>query len=396
MTLKAAIVGDLDSLRSFTNGLPTVLITDRPEAIRSRWCKQWRLLPKGYGPDLLLETLITLGKDSKDPLILFYCDDATLLLISRNRAELSQYYKFNLPPEELIEACTSKLEFVGLATKCCLPAPAQLTSEDIQSPRDIEGKLNFPVILKPGLHIGWHAYLTTRHAQFEPSKVLLANDMQEFITAFGIICEFAPDFVVQEYIHGNEDSIYSFHTYVSKEGVPLTWYVGRKIRTYPTLAGESSYIELIYDDEVVRLGLEIIRKLGVLGPVKIDFKKDAVRNEYYLLELNLRFNLWNHLGSACGINLPQVAYHDICGLDYQVVREYRTGMRWINFVLDCKAFFRELRPAGLLGFGAWLRSLMAPKVCHIFSWRDPYPFVYYCIAAVIRKVRAAIRLKTTT
>ena len=115
VTLKAVIVGDLDSLRSFTNDLPTVLITDRAEAIRSRWCKEWRLLPKGYAADLLLSTLVALGKASDNPMILFYGDDATLLLISRNRVELSRYYQFLLPPEDLIEACTSKSEFADLA-----------------------------------------------------------------------------------------------------------------------------------------------------------------------------------------------------------------------------------------------------------------------------------------
>ena len=390
VTLKAVIVGDLDSLRSFTNDLPTVLITDRAEAIRSRWCKEWRLLPKGYAADLLLSTLVALGKASDNPMILFYGDDATLLLISRNRVELSRYYQFLLPPEDLIEACTSKSEFADLAVARGLPAPRQLASPDCRSPGEIEGKLDFPVILKPGLHIGWHEFMSTRHPEQEPAKVLLANNMQEFTSAYHIISRFSPDFVVQEYINGGEDSIYSFHTYVSKEGVPLTWYVGKKIRTYPTRAGESSCIELVYDDEVVRLGLDIIQKLDVVGPVKIDFKKDAVKSKYYLLELNLRFNLWNHLGTACGINLPQVAYHDICDLDYRIDHEYSTGMRWINFVLDAKAYFTELRPAGLMGFGTWLHSLMGPKVCHVFSWRDPYPFVYFCITRVIHKARAAI------
>lgn len=395
MTLKAVIVGDLDSLRSFTNDLSTILITDKTEAVRSRWCKDWRLLPQGYGPDLLLSTLITLGKESTDPSILFYSDDATLLLISRNRVELSRYYKFLLPSEELTEACTSKTEFATLSSECDLPVPRELTSENFQSPEDFSGKLNFPVILKPGSHLGWREFIVTKHASVEPAKVLMANNMQEFTSAYGIISQFSANFVVQEYIHGGEDSIYSFHTYVSKAGLPLTWYVGRKIRTYPTIAGESSYIELIRDDEVVRLGLEIIEKLGVVGPVKIDFKKDSLTKEYYLLELNLRFNLWNHLGTACGINLPQIAYHDICNLDYLITREYRTDIRWINFVLDSKGYFKDPGSARLLGFGSWVRSLMAPKVCHVFSWRDPYPFVYFCISGVIRKVREAFQLQTT-
>ncbi len=391
MTLRAVIVGDLDSLRSFTNDLPTLLITDKTEAIRSRWCKDWRLLPRGFGPDLLLDTLINVGKESRDPSVLFYGDDATLLVISRNREELSRYYKFLLSPEALTEACTDKSKFATLSRECGLPVPEQLSSEDFQFPEGIQDKLDFPVILKPGSHIGWRDFITTRHGEVKPAKVLIANDMQEFRSAYGIISQFTPDFVVQEYIHGGEDSIYSFHTYVNKEGLPLTWYVGRKIRTYPAVAGESSYVELIYEEEVVELGLDIIKKLGVVGPVKIDFKKDAIKSKYYLLELNLRCNLWNHLGTACGINLPQIAYHDICELNYPIPHEYITGTRWINFILDAKTFFKDLRPAGLLGFGQWIRSLMAPKVCHVFSWRDPYPFVYFCASGVIRKIRKATR-----
>lgn len=137
----------------------------------------------------------------------------------------------------------------------------------------------------------------------------------------------------------------------------------------------STYLELTEEPELVRIAMEILKKLQFVGVVKVDFKKDRQRNRFYLLEINARFNLWNHLGAVCGVNLPQLAYADLTGQSWTPRSRYKMGVRWLSFGNDLRAVLRDYHPDGALSWVEWLLSYRGRKVYETFSWRDPYPFV---------------------
>jgi predicted ATP-grasp superfamily ATP-dependent carboligase len=178
---------------------------------------------------------------------------------------------------------------------------------------------------------------------------------------------------VQQYIPGGEDLIYSYHAYVDEHFRPLGEFAGRKLRTYPKHAGVSTYLELVHEPELLRIGREVIDRIGLIGPVKLDFKRAADTGQFHLLEVNPRYTLWNHLGAAAGINLPMIAHADLTGRPVPTASSYRAGVRWLSFGNDLRAFLRDYRPEGM-SVGEWLQSFRAPKVYDIFSWGDPLPF----------------------
>jgi predicted ATP-grasp superfamily ATP-dependent carboligase len=108
---------------------------------------------------------------------------------------------------------------------------------------------------------------------------------------------------------------------------------------------------------------------------KIDFKKDSRRGNFFVLEINARFNLWNYLGAACGVNIPRVAYKYLLGQPCKPQHEYRTGIKWLSFGNDLRAFLRDYNREGDLSWRRWLLSYRSRKVYDVFSWRDPYPSV---------------------
>ncbi|HEX2974141.1 MAG TPA: hypothetical protein VHP11_17540 [Tepidisphaeraceae bacterium] len=111
------------------------------------------------------------------------------------------------------------------------------------------------------------------------------------------------------------------------------------------------------------------------GPIKLDFKRHPGTGDFYLLEGNTRFTLWNHLGAACGVNLPYIAWLDLLyGQSGLPSVEYLTGVKWLAFGNDLRAFARDYRPEGDLSWPRWLLSLRGRKVYNVFSWRDPWPF----------------------
>lgn len=374
-----AVLAGLSLLRCFVGEkIFTLVISSDPDDVtfKSKYCRRKRLIASPVSdPAKAVRDLEELGESFSQKPVLYYGDDPTLLLISRNRERLEKYYLFQLPEPEMVEQLVDKTLFAGLADSRELPVPRTLTSKRAPTAEAALKLLSLPCIVKPNLRDGWYECEAVMKQGGLPIKALRANTAAELDSLYRTVGEFTNDFVVQEYVPGGDDCIYSFHAYFDSHSEPLAYYVGRKIRTYPKESGASTYLELVKEPEVVELGTEILKKLKFTGPVKIDFKKDPIRNGYYLLEINARFNLWNHLGTACGVNLPLVAYRDLAGQTCEPQKEYRTGVRWLAFGDDLRAFVRHYRPAGDLTWVGWLKSYGSKKVYQIFSWRDPYPFV---------------------
>jgi predicted ATP-grasp superfamily ATP-dependent carboligase len=185
-------------------------------------------------------------------------------------------------------------------------------------------------------------------------------------------------------VPGGDDAIWSFHGFAAPGGELLEWFVGRKIRTFPALTGDSSYLRLAHDDGLAALGRDIAARLPLAGIFKMDFKRSAATGRFYLLEINTRFNLWHYLGARNGVNLARVAYEFLTQDRRPEKSNAQTRYRWLSLGLDWRAY-RELRARRALSLAAWLLSLArAPKVYDLFAWTDPLPFARYWSARLGR------------
>lgn len=374
----AVLLTDLNLLRCFAgSGIPTVVVSSDPSDVTfySRYCRHKEVMAPASAPETALRDLQRTGQRFVEKPVLFYADDATLLLVSRNRDRLAQYYRFLLPDRDLVEDLVDKTRFAHLADRLRLPVPKTVLSRELRTPDALEAHLSLPCILKPNYHIGWFESNAVLAHGGHPRKVLLATNADELRRMYSQIEQFTDDFVVQEYVPGGADSLYSFHAYFNRRSEPVAYYVGRKIRTYPRESGVSTYLELVREPHVVQAGLEILTALRFVGIVKIDFKKDVDRGRLYLLEINPRFNLWHYLGAACGVNLPWVAYTDLVGAPSRLRADYSTDIRWLSFANDARGFVRDYHRGQQLSWPAWLLSLRGKKVHDVFSWCDPYPSV---------------------
>jgi predicted ATP-grasp superfamily ATP-dependent carboligase len=376
---RAVLVGDLNMLRSFAGtGVPTTVVARKSQDLTflSRHCAERATIPDPRVDEAgAVEGLIAVAAAGADRPVLFYGDDSMLLLLSRHRDRLNEFYRYRMPPASLIEACVDKCRFAELAARSGVPVPRGVRSAEQPTAEGIVREVGLPCVIKPNQGIEWFRSEAVRRAGGKPQKMLLASTREDLDRLLGDMATSSPQFMAQEYIPGGEDQIYSYHAYVDGSGRLAGEYVGRKVRTYPSVGGVSTYVGLIDAPAVRDLGRDVLQRLGVTGVVKIDFKRDVRRDRYLVLELNLRFNLWNYLGTACGVNLPLTAYRDNCGLPLPPLpASWRTDVRWLSFGDDLRAMVRDYRPSGEVSWGTWLRSLSAPKVYEMFAWDDPLPF----------------------
>jgi predicted ATP-grasp superfamily ATP-dependent carboligase len=396
--IPAVVIGDLLLLHCFLGtGIPIISVPRSDDDV-TRYSRLFR--PSGLtiqdlqnrGEIFFLEKLLDISQHAGNRPVLFFGDDQILSFVMRHRDILQRHFRMTLPSSEMLLACGEKGHFNDLAVSHNLPVPRGINGTVDLCSQQVAREIGFPCVFKPSSHVGWHQAVSEQTEDRMPRKVLVADNIDTCATALSRMREFSDEFVIQECIEGGEDEIYSFHTYRPASGPGSAFFVGQKIRTYPSANGESTFLKLVHNAEVHRMGLEIVRMLDIRGPVKIDFKRDPGRdNKFYLLEVNLRFTLWNYLGASCGVNLPLLAYQDACSLPQKLPHTYRTDINWLHFENDARTFFKDYLPSGQLSVFAWITTLMQPKVCAIFAWQDPLPFFVQASRSVLRVTKQLSR-----
>jgi predicted ATP-grasp superfamily ATP-dependent carboligase len=175
--------------------------------------------------------------------------------------------------------------------------------------------------------------------------------------------------LAQQLIPGPEVNVESYHVYVDGHGDIAGEFTGRKIRTYPTEYGHSTAVETSNSPDVQALGREMVRRLGLRGVAKFDFKRGP-DSKLYLLEINPRFNLWHHLGAAAGVNLPALVYSDLVRRPRCAARRATVGVEWCAVWEDAKA-----TKAQGVSFFKWLPWMLRCETKSGMAWDDPMPFV---------------------
>jgi predicted ATP-grasp superfamily ATP-dependent carboligase len=174
--------------------------------------------------------------------------------------------------------------------------------------------------------------------------------------------------LAQSEVVGPETRIESFHVYQDAEGT-VAGFTGRKIRTYPAAFGDSTALEITDQPDVAEAGADVVRRLGLVGVAKLDFKRDA-RGRLHLLEVNPRFTLWHHPGALAGVNIPRLVYGDLTGEPRPPALRVRVGVRWCRLWADWPA----ARAAGI-PFLRWLPWALASEAKKAMVWHDPMPLV---------------------
>jgi predicted ATP-grasp superfamily ATP-dependent carboligase len=335
----------------------------------SRYCAGVIELPPIAERDAYVEALARAGRELAarhgKPVPLFYDNDDRLALIQDCRAALAPHFALLLNEPELGDALLDKSRFQALAERVALPVPRRIDWDALGTERG-------PVLVKPRTRTAWDHSSVRLQLFGGTGKARVFGSGRE-ARADALVAQLAGQLSFQEYVPGGDDAIWSFHGFCASGGEVLEWFVGRKIRTFPALTGDSSYLRLARDDGLVALGRRIAAQLRLAGVFKMDFKRSRATGRFYLLEINTRFNLWHYLGAVNGVNLPRVAYDFLVEGRLPERSVAKTRARWLSLRYDWLAY-RELKARGEITTAAWLCSLaQAPKVYDLFSWSDPLP-----------------------
>lgn len=384
--LPVVLLGGLNIVRALgMAGIPVIIASSgrRTTSMASRYCAGVIELPPINDRDGVVDALVDAGKrlaaHHRAPIPLFFDNDDRLALVQDRRAALAPHFALLLNEPALGAALLEKSRFQDFAEHHGLPVPRRLDWEAL-------GAEASPVLAKPKTRTGWDHSSVRRQLFGGAGKArIFASGREARAQIEALAAPLAGLLSFQEYVPGGDDAIWSLHGFAAPGGEILEWFVGRKIRTWPALTGDSSYLRLARDERLVALGRDIARRLGLTGIFKMDFKRSDASGRYYLLEINTRFNLWHYLGACGGVNLPKVAYEYLVSGKQPLHTEAKRDVRWLCLHYDWRAF-KELRARREITLTAWLLSLAhTPMVYDLFSWSDPMPFVRHWV----KKIRGA-------
>ncbi len=287
--------------------------------------------------------------------VVFPTHDEALNVISRHLGDLTLLAPF--PEWNVLERVQSKRAQLEHAEAAGVDIPRTFFPGSAPEARAAAEELGFPVLVKPEHPIGFKQRF--RRQAFRCDTPLEVED------AYAKAAEFAP--MVQELVPGGDDTLYTIGSYLRPDGKPLGIFSGRKLRQTPRGIGTCRVGEAVWVPEIVDAALSLLREFGYFGLSQVEFKRDARDGRFRLMEINPRLWQWHGLATACGVDLPRIAYADLTGDAQPEAAMDGFGKRWAITLLPGERPLLQ-RP---------------PYVEAVFARDDPKPGLVH-LARVVR------------
>ena len=306
-------VNGLAAIRSLGRlGAPVVALAHRAGALgfRSRYARGL-VCPDPVGDEAgYVAFLRDLGDTLGAPAPIFPTHDEFLNAIAGNAGELGGRFLHPFPDWELLERIQDKAWQLERARSLGLPVPR--TEE---APLD---DLAFPVLVKPRDPVGFRREFGRQAFRCEDAAAL-ARDFERALP-------YRP--LVQEWIPGGDEELYTLGSYLTASGEALGLFCGRKLLQTPPGVGTCRIGESVWVDEVVEQGLALLRGIGFRGLSQVEFKRDPRDGAFRLMEINPRLWQWHGLATATGVDLTRIAYLDLIGRPPAPARMNGSRRRW--------------------------------------------------------------------
>ncbi len=233
------------------------------------------------------------------------------ILSNREEIEsLSDSFIIPMVSLEMFDELFNKESFYALCELYGLPYPRSMafrvgrdSIEALQLPFD------FPIFAKPANCV---AYANVRFAGKQKGyKVEDLRQLQEILQAVEA-SGYRESFLLQEYIQGDDESMFVYSAYVTQDH-QVAAITGGKILMHdrtPELIGNYNAITNARDEALSLQLKDFLEKIGFTGICHFDIQYDRARGGYVVFEMNIRQGRSNYYTCASGVNLAKLLVDD--------------------------------------------------------------------------------------
>jgi D-aspartate ligase len=358
-------VNGLAAVRSLGRAGMRVLALDHRSwalGFSSRYAEQIISPDPARDEEAFVALLRDLAEGFDAPAPIFPTHDEHLRVLSRRSKELEDCYRFPFPRWDVLGPLLGKRHQLEAAERAGVAIPRTFHPRSAEEAARAAGETGYPVFLKPSSQLEFRALY--RRQGFVCATPVELGEAYETMAAH--------EPMLQEFVPGGDEQLYTLGSYLGADGEVLGIFSGRKLRQTENGMGTARVGVSLWVDDVVEQGLALLRELGFHGISQVEFKRDPRTGEFKLMEVNARLWQWHGLASACGVDFPVLAYHDLVGRREPPRRMTVDGKRWaITFLAGAAPTFQrppyvdavfardDLRPfwtqAKRLAAGPWTR-----------------------------------------
>lgn len=280
--------------------------------------------------------------------------DFSARILSHNKEELSKYAIIYANDRDIFDRANNKEEVMRVCMENGIPCPQ--TFFGIESVEDIEGKIQFPVIIKP------HSMYGARGFHIFHSQ----EEMQSYVKEKQITLS---DYVIQEYIPAGS-RVMGGNVMVDRNGNIKSSYLYICEHLFPEDGGTSTLNAILDRPDIKENCERLVTMMDLKGEIGVDLMLDARDNVGKVIEINPRPVHGITLGFVAGVDHALQILEDAFGMEVTPMevtkpkaasRIGQTDMLWF---LSSKDRFRRL--SWQLGY--------KPVKEQMFYWDDPLPW----------------------
>ena len=260
---------------------------------------------------VFLKTMIEIGKEYKqkyDYLILLSCAEWYTNPIVNNMEKLKEYFILPFMNKEIKDKLEDKESFYKICDEYNLPYPKTfiVTKENKDN---LNINLPYPLALKPS-----NSTLYSE-VKFEgKEKSYKINNKEELNKVINQIFSsgYNGHIIVQDYIPGNDDTMYVLNCYSNKEGKVKMMCLGHCLLEEHTPYGIGNYRAIIStgDEKIYKIIQNFLEDIKYVGFSNFDLKYDYRDDTYKLFEINIRQGRSSYFTTAAGLNMAKYLVDD--------------------------------------------------------------------------------------
>lgn len=306
-----------------------------------------------HKPEESEKYIVELVKNSHFDMV-FAPFDFSARILSHNKEELSKYAIIYANDSEVFDRANNKEEVMRVCMENGIPCPQ--TFFDIEKVEDIDGKVLFPVIIKPHSMYGARGFHIFHNA--EEMKIYVKENNVRLT-----------DYVIQEYIPAGS-RVMGGNVMVDREGVVKSSYLYICEHLYPEDGGTSTLNGILERPVINKECERLVKLMGLHGEIGVDLMLDCRDNVGKVIEINPRPVHGIALGFFAGVNHAQQILEDAFGMEVTPMEvtkpkiASRIGQTDVLWFLTSKDRFRRL--SFRLGYKRVKEQM--------FFWDDPMPW----------------------
>ena len=301
--------------------------------------------------------------------ILIPTSDSLAMFVAAHTERLSRCFLFPHQDAQLVTNLCNKEGMYHIAKRLGIPTAETAFPKNRADVLHYLETARFPVMLKGilGTKLGSSAGGKRMFIVRDAEQLLRLYDEHENPQA--------PNFMLQEYIPGGDDTVWMFNGYFDADSDCNVAFTGKKLRQYPVYTGLTSLGICLRNELVEKRTLEFMKKAGYRGILDIGYRYDARDKEYKVLDVNPRVGATFRLFvGANGLDVVRALYLDLTGQPVPATSTLE-GRKWIVEdcdLISCYNYFRD----GKLSFRQWLQSHKGIQEAGVFAADDPLPALW--------------------